>query len=169
VVQPPQIVRTLPPRISRNGLAALLALAAAIGLVVGFSISRRQAIRAIMNQADVQATIESPVVGSVFPSRKRPSTGDSPFSKLAGTLFLRFGELTLFGFVAFVGFCATVDGGFLGQFVRNPLASYSASVDRHLFQKGQHSGPSHSGPSHSGEKSGDAVKEPPPQDGQQAT
>ena len=133
VLESPRILRTVSPAVSRGIFLALLALASVVGVVVGLAVSTRKSSQVVISQSDVVAAIDSPVVGSVFPSRRKPERRSSGGSGLLGAVLVRLSEVTLFGFVAFVGFCAVTDGQFAGCFVSDPLGAYASSVDRHIF------------------------------------
>ena len=133
VLESPRILRMVSPAVSQGVFLALLALAFVVGVVVGLAVSTRKSSQVVVSQSDVVAAIDSPVVGSVFPSRRKPERRSSGGSGLLGAALVRLSELTLFGFVGFVGFCAVTDGQFAGYFVSDPLGAYASSVERHFF------------------------------------
>ena len=135
IEKPADIIQTIPGSISKRGLTSLLPVAGAVGVLVGWTVSRKRPERPIGNRADVAGAIESPVIGSVFPTRKRPASGKLTLFSLLGMTFLRLGEATLVAFIAFLVFCATTDNNFIDRFLSNPLATYSASVDHHILSR----------------------------------
>ena len=135
IEKPADIIQTIPGSISRRGLTSLLPVAGAMGVLVGWTVSRKRAERPITSKADVVGVIESPVIGSVFPTRKKPASGKLNLFGLLGMILLRLGEATLVAFIAFLVFCATTDNNFIDRFLTDPLATYSTSVDHHILSR----------------------------------
>ncbi|MCA9212873.1 MAG: hypothetical protein KDB27_07410 [Planctomycetales bacterium] len=131
VIGAARLVETLPGNVTRTGFLACLGISVLVGCIVGFVCSRSSESPLVTSGADVAKLIISPVIGSVFPTRKKVGAAGQRLGT-TGKFLLGTSETIVFAFVAFIVFCMATDRSSAHRFATNPLAEYSASVQRRM-------------------------------------